>query len=251
MPYRLLESACIEGGRITVFAEPDPAIYCAAGIDFAYGLPTGDYDAAIILGSDGEQKAVAHGHWGESFADILWPILQWYKPFVVGERQVGLPTLRRLYDKGYSWMYFDRNYSAKSMAQRDALGHHSKKGDVIIPMLQNAIAPRNSAGEVQPPKIAVHDQQTYHELAAYQFVPRGAARSIENLTDADLAYSAPPGEHDDLVMALAFAWAGVQWLPQYNPPAPEFPNMSLGKLYGTPATHAAAAKTRQKDPFKI
>ena len=45
------------------------------------------------------------------------------------------------------------------------------------------------------------DETLLHELAAY---------TVERLPGGTYRYSAPPGQHDDTVIALALAWYGVR-----------------------------------------
>lgn len=210
--------------------EPPKDRFCVLGLDFAYGLEDGDYDAGVMLTGDGEQVLTVHGHWGTEFYGVLRPILDWYKPFVVGERQVGLPVLRKMYDEGYGWLYFDRNMASRGRVRRDCLGHHAAKGDLIIPGLRAAIGPRDDRGELRDSQLRIYDRHLHAELCKFQFLPKNSSISAEEARDAQLGWGAPPGEHDDLAMACAYAWAGVNWLPQFEPPKFQYEQGTLGAV---------------------
>lgn len=231
--YDLITSGPIPGGHITVFERPRRDTYYSMGLDFAYGLEGKDFDAGVIVDGQGRQVLAVDGHWGERFIDVLWPILRWYKPFVVGERQVGLPTLRRLWDGGYVWMYFHKDGANRYEPSRDTLGHHASKGDLIIPRLQSAIRQGD---------VTIRDEPLRHECALFQFSPRSSTRAMEDARDVDLRWGAPTGEHDDRLMALAYAVQGLAWLPEFPMAEMKFKPQTFGHEFGTPATMAKEAK---------
>jgi len=222
----------IQGGRITLYEDPDPEkVYCL-GLDFAYGLPDGDFDAGVMLDQYGDQVATVHGHWGPTaFTQVLWPLIEWFEPFVVGERQVGLPVLRELYDKG-AWTYFHRADDSRGRTQRDMLGHHASGTDLRIPTLRKMIGPRDGNGILQEPKIKVRDAEVIRELSRFQYNPRSSTVSMEEARDNQLAWGAPHGEHDDLVSALSYAVLGQIWLPRFEKPKAKFAPDSIGAKLG-------------------
>jgi len=222
----------IAGGRITLFRTPRVDKPCSLGLDFAYGIEGGDFDAGVMLDCDLKQVLTVHGHWGDGFADVLWPILEWYKPFVVGERQVGLPTLRKLYDRGYGWLYFNRDESKKGRPVRDTLGHHAHAADGMVDRLRSLIAPRQADGTLLAPKIEIYDETLHGELCKYGFQPRSANVPEEGARDSQYVLSAPTGEHDDLVKACCYAAAGVAWLPAWEKPKESLPVGSIGQMLG-------------------
>ena len=92
------------GLRVEIYEDPDPQhVYCL-GFDAAYGLEGRDCDAICVLDKDTNpvrQVAEVQGHLGEKLDRIVYALARLYNDaFVVGERQVGLPTLRRLHDAG-------------------------------------------------------------------------------------------------------------------------------------------------------
>jgi hypothetical protein len=229
--YRLNESASLPNGRLTIFRPPEAGVLYAIGLDFAYGLEGGDADAGIILDEYGEQCAVLHGRWGNTqFYDHLTPLLEWYEPFVVGERQVGLEVLRKLWDDG-RWMYFQRDEEHRSRPQRDKIGHHASHVDGVMMALRRALRVRNDREQPIEPAIIIHDAETLAELSAYQFLPRSGT-SLDGLHDHEVKMGAPSGMHDDLVKALGYAWMGLMELPKFEKPAPKLPVGSIGHALG-------------------
>jgi len=244
-----IPSGSIQGGRFTQFAPPQAGQSYAAGLDFSYGLADGDYDACVILDTEGTQVAQMVGRWGDSFYDVLSPVLRYYDPFIVGERQVGLPTLRRLYDAGGHWLYFHRDDARRGRPMRDALGHHASRGDLVLPHLRAAISPRDEMGGLLRPLITIRDAELYDQMCKFGwFLPKGA--DLSSVDDRDRKASAPPGEHDDLVMGLAYAWQAVQYLPQFERPKPVCKPGSFGQITGhddvfTPAAKSGSALSRR------
>jgi hypothetical protein len=231
MGYKFVPDGAVAGGRITIYREPQPDKPVSLGLDFALGLEDGDFDAGVALDCDGKQVFTAHGHWADGFTEILWPLLQWYQPFIVGERQVGLPILRDLYDRGYGWLYFNRDESRKGRPVRDMLGHARYAGDSIIPRARRLIAPRRSDGTLEAPKVEVYDAELHSQLCKFGFQPRSDAVPTDGSgRDSQYKMSAPAGEHDDLVLAFAYACAGVEWLPAFEKPKAKLPAGTIGHL---------------------
>jgi hypothetical protein len=248
--YEFIPGLEVAGGRIELWGGPPLDGHCAIGLDFALGLATGDYDAAQVLDHKGRQLAVAEGHWGEAFGEILLPMIQYFSKhhpaFVVGEAsQSGIAVLRELFDHQV-WLYFHRAEEMKGRPVRDRLGHVPQEMDVTVTRLRQAIAPRGPRYEKLPPLVTIYDERTLDQLTAFQFLPRTTTIELEQARDEQLKWGAPPGEHDDLVRALALAWCGLQWLPQFDPPAPRYAPGTFGDLLG----HGANAPVRKKKgPF--
>lgn len=220
------------GGRIEVFRQPDPQRTYCVGIDTAMGLAHGDFDAAVAFDDLGRQAFTAHGHWGEGFADVLGPLLDWYQPFIVGERaSTGLILLRKLYDQG-RWVYFERNENARGRPTRDLLGHAPTKVDISIVRFRDAIAPRDNVGNLMRSKVEVYDEELLSELFRFSFRPRSSQQSVEDARDDELVWGAPRGEHDDLVRAAAYGWIAWEWLPTIPKPKPKFAARSFGAVLG-------------------
>lgn len=228
----------VPGGRLTVFSEPSSDRRYTCGLDFAYGLrPTadgdkgGDDDAAVLLDDKGDQVATLVGKWGNAgFLSQLRPLLDWYKPLICGEQQVGLEVLRSLYRESY-WMYYDRDEAKRSRPVMDKLGHFKTRAKIPIMMLRKALGARDDKGLLLPPKIKVRDAQLHGQLCSYQFMASGGV-DIYDAGDDSLKMSAPPGEHDDLVNACAYAYLALCDMPFYQQPKPRFEPGSLGALLG-------------------
>jgi len=250
-----------EGGRITIYEPPGEDNYVIGG-DFGYGLHNRDWDAAVVLGQKSKrQVAEAHGRWGDvHFAWVLW-CLGWYynEALIVGERQVGLPTLRRLMDEwGYVHLYRDLDEEKFFPRKSDRLGHHKHHGDLVIPTLQWAIAPVEKdkqgrlTGRTYDPVFQFLSPELIHQIRVFEWKPKTDRVEFADTTASQLVCGAPSGEHDDLVMAAAYAAMGWIDLPKYIKQKPVFAAGTLGDKLG----HAAivdpqALKLAIRSPFSM
>lgn len=238
----------VEDGRgtVTLFERPDPEHSYVIGFDTAYGLVNGDLDYAVVLDRNtGKQVAEARGHWGdETWAKVLAGLhLMFNQAFIVGERQVGLITLRRLYDEmGVGFMYYDRDESQRSKRRSDLLGHHKRAGDVVIRYLRVAIA----TGE-----RTVRSRELHRQLTKFQFKSQRVSVDVADAGDEDLGMSAPEGDHDDGVMALMYAHLGLREVARFPEPKPRYAFGTYGHAFKTPAVleQERADKRRSNDPF--
>lgn len=222
----------LEEGRITIYEEPDEdeAGNYLIGSDFAAGLPGKDYDSAIVgrMTAEGPvvQVAEAHGHWGDVFfAEVLYALGVWFfEAFIVGERQFGLPALRRLYDEmGYTYLYHQRTEGSRARRMSDLLGHHRSAGDTIIANHRLAIA----RGDV-----LLKSADTIQEHQRYQFRPRRMTDTLDDVhRSADLVTGAPDGEHDDLVMAAAYLTHGSREIVHFPKPKPGYAPGTFGDVF--------------------
>jgi hypothetical protein len=179
------------------------------GFDSALGLSDGDFDYAVVLSRNtGRQVAEAQGRWGDvQWAEVL-EALYWYygEAFVLGERQVGLPTMRRLYDeKGVTYQYFDRDDSTPGRRHSDKLGHHRRKGDLVIPRLRRTLGGRDHRGQLLPCEVTIRSRELFRQVGKYQFRPRSSTKEMHEVHDEELSMGAPAGDHDDGVMGLVYA----------------------------------------------
>lgn len=230
-----------EGGRITIFEAPGDFTY-VLGADFAHGLSTGDFDAAVVLrrGEDNEvhQVAEAHGRWGTlQFTFVLYA-LGWYfnEALIVGEaNSMGLGVLQRLYSElGYVYQYFrEARPDSKASPRTDRLGFFKTAESKVIPRLQWAINPIDMAsGQRQSSKLHVRSPHLLEELRRYERRPRNKTADLLGTRDKDLVMAAEPGYHDDLVSACAAAVTGWFDLGRFEKPEPQFPTGSLGDVLG-------------------
>lgn len=222
--WRFIDDGPLKDGMITVWEYPDEAEpNYVLGFDAAYGLKSADFDYAVVIDrKTNRQVAEAQGHWGENFFEIVHALYRFYgSAFIVGERQVGLPTLRRLYRRGDAFMYFNRKDSSAGRPMQDCLGHHSHAGDLVIPDLRRAIGPRDDEGKLLTPRVWVRSAELHRQLKAYVFIGKTGAVDIAHAADSDLTYGAPPGDHDDGVRALSFAWRGIQEVAKFDQAKPK------------------------------
>lgn len=261
-PYLFTAGATVARGRITVFEPPKRVLlpqpdrttrlgdYLDAyviGHDSAYGLAEGDFDYAVVLSRNtGRQVAEAQGRWGDQQWAKTLAALYWYygEAFMLGERQVGLPTMRRLYDElGVTYQYFDRDDSTPGRRHSDKLGHHRRTGDLVIPRLQAAIAPRDLAGNRLPPTVQFVSPELLRQLRAYQWRPRREGVQLKDAHDEDLECGAPAGDHDDGVMA-AYAVMALGEVARFpEPPKPKYGPGAAGTLLD----HSSVFEPKEED----
>lgn len=238
----------VEGGRITIFEPPDPEQMdnYLIGADFAAGLEGKDFDAAIVglktPGGQCRQVAEAVGHWGDIFfAEVLYALgMLYFEAFIVGERQFGLPCLRRLYDEmDYTYLYHQRRESSIARRHSDLLGHHRGVGDTIIADHRLAIRRRDVM-------LLSTDAITQHKR--YQFKPRNKTDVIDDIErSSDLTTGAPSGEFDDLVMAGAYLTHGSKEVIHYKRPKRIYKPGSFGDVMGL--TETLHPKRKKQDPY--
>ncbi len=223
----------MDTGRITIYEPPifDEAANYIIGADFAYGLVGKDYDAAVVgrKTADGQlvQVAEAQGHWGDIFfAEILFMLgVLYFEAFIVGERQVGLPCLRRLYDEmGYGYLYHQRREETRARRFSDLLGHHRSAADTIIPNIRAGVKERS---------VVVRSETTHTELTRYQFMPKNKTDLMDDLPNSTkITTGAPTGENDDMVMALAYLYHGGREIIHYEKPKRPYKPGSFGDVMG-------------------
>lgn len=240
-------------GRVTIFEHPpaDRRARYVIGHDSAYGLAEGDFDYAVVLDrATGRQVAEAQGRWGDvGWVNVLAG-LYWYflGAFMVGERQVGLPVMRRLYDEmGIGYQYYNRDDASRARRKSDALGHFRRAGDLTIRNLRKAIGGRDGSGRLLPPEIIIRSAELHRQLTKYQFAPRRSTLAIEDAHDDDLRTGAPEGDHDDGVLAAGYAYMGLREVDKFPEAEPKFEEGTYGKVLGHDKVFGA--KKAKTDPF--
>lgn len=204
------------------------------GCDFAYGIAGRDWDAAWVLDrtsmgeGDGTVKAVCRvmGRLGERFERILYPLACWYGgAFIVGERQVGLPTLRRLWDVyGYRHLYYDRAEDRRNRKRRDTLGHHRSAGDPLMSRLKTMVRER---------RLDVRCAQTIEQMGRLVYVDRTTdANAGLKSSDEQLGMKLMGGGSPDLVMALMYAVHGLFEVDHFHETAPKVTAGSYADIFG-------------------
>ena len=238
----------IPRGRITVWEFPREDEVYVIGSDYAAGLVGKDYDTAFVgrKTADGPlvQVAEAEGWWGDVFfAEILFKLGTWYnEAFIVGERQFGLPALRRLYDEmGYAFIYHQRYEPARNRRHSDYLGHHKSAGDTVIPNHRLAIK-RGTTVLRSPDAIRQHKR--------FQYQPRSSTVMMEDVRDSsELKMGAPSGENDDLVLCAAYATHGAVEVDRFPKPKRAYRPGTFGDVLNLDEVFNPA-KT-PKDPYTI
>ncbi len=241
----------VEGGRITIFEQPvaDEADNYVIGADFAAGLEGKDYDAAVVglKTRDGQivQVAEALGHWGDIFfAEVLYALGVWYyEAFICGERQFGLPAMRRLYDEmGYTYQYHQRREETRVRRPSDLLGHHRGAGDTIISNARLAIRRHD---------MILRSADAITQYKHYQFKPKAKNSVIDDIeTSSGLTTGAPAGENDDLVMAGAYMLHAAREVVHFTKPKPMFKTGTFGELFDMERQLFKPQK-KAKDPYAI
>lgn len=223
--------------RFAVFKRPHPKHAYVVGADFAHGMTDGDFDAAQVFDRNTtpwEQVAVLHGRWGETrFHKLLYALLRLYNDaFLVGERQVGLATMRHLYDDYfYSYMYFEKDEGKGQKPITDRLGHATTANDITLTNLRRVIRdnPKN-------PQLFIYDGPTLLEIEKMQWQARGAKTQQMMLAgrtivpDHQLKASAPAKLHDDLVIASALALKGLECVGAFEDEKPAYAPGTFGHL---------------------
>ena len=240
----------VEGGRITIYHPPDPDQMdnYVIGADFAAGLVGKDYDAASVglKTADGQliQVAEAQGHWGDIFfAEVLYKLgVLYFEAFLCGERQFGLPCMRRLYDEmGYTYQYHQRKEDSTARRHSDTLGHHRGVGDMIIQNHQLAI----KKGDVK-----LNSTRAITEHKRYQYRARNKNDMIDDVErSSDLVTSAPTGENDDLVMGNAYMTHASREIIHYKRPKRDYAVGTFGDVMGLAETFNPTRK--KKDPYAM
>lgn len=235
-----LEGGDGDGNRIEVYEEPLDWRTYVLGFDSAYGIPGRDWDAAIILDQTAQaetgrarQVGELHGHWGPEFDIVLYAaLLFWNEAFCIGERQVGLFHLDRLWNKyGYRWMYYQRDPTKPGRpktqklgedAIREKVGHHSGAGDSMM---------RNLRLAVRDDSIDLRSRALMQQMGKLQYrAPEREQKTGEREPDTELKMKLIGGGSPDLVKACAFTWHACREIIHYDKPTPAYPEDSLGEL---------------------
>jgi hypothetical protein len=249
-----------QGGAITIYELPELGESYVMGADFGEGLENRDWDAAVVLAQRTKrQVAQARGRWGDvNFAYVLWA-LGWFfnEALLVGERQFGLPIMRRLYDEwGYVYQYMAAEDEKRaSVRKSDLLGHHRYYGDLVIPRLQWAIAPlatdanNRPTGQKHKHEIQFVDPVLLKELETYEWRPKGKNLDMADAGGRQMSMGAPSGLFDDCVMAAAYAVMGWIELPRFvAKKAPILPG-SMADVLGHKKVLEAKEQRKQRGPY--
>jgi len=200
------------------------------GADFAYGIEGRDFDAACVLDISARpfvQVCELHGHWGERFDRVLYAVLRAYgDAFLLGERQVGLPTLRRLYrEYEHRVMYYQRDEDKKSSPVTDRLGW---------PRVANDITTREFRRAVMDRQVIIRSRPTIDQMRrTVWYSQRERTAGADRSRDEQLQIKLNGGGSPDLVIAAMYAYYGAAFEQVHfpKPPEPYAPN-TLGAIFG-------------------
>jgi hypothetical protein len=221
-----------QGGRITIFEPPIEGEEYGIGADTGWGLATSDF-STISVGRRWKdpisgathvyQVAEAEGRWSSvPFTWVLWALGWFYNEALVAieRNNGGLEVCRQLYDqRGYIRQYFEQKDKSKDVKHTDLLGF-TKHDDRIITRVHHFIGPANDAGEQLTSRLHLRSIFAWRQMQQYQFRPRNETDELESVGDDELIMSAPPGQHDDLVIATAamlLACINIVAIPRRTP----------------------------------
>ena len=198
-------------GSLVVFVPPADGAEYVVGADVAEESSEGDFSCAQVLRHDTlEQVAIWHGHIApRRFALELADLGYFFNTaYMVCEfNGCGAVTCVSLQnDLVYPKMYwrepFDRMVGSVSV-ERPGFLTSSRTKKFVLDGLANSLW--DVAHDDGHHGLRLHDEETVRELLAYEhnYTRYGAS-----------AYGAPPGKHDDRVMALALAVEGCR---QFQP----------------------------------
>lgn len=175
-----------EKGYIEVWEDPIPGKYYAIGADVAEGLSDGDYSCAIVGDSNFETVAMWHGHIDpDLYGDELYKLAKYYNDAYLGveNNNHGLTTLKKLQDREYWNIYFQKTYDRVSDQITSKMGWNtnSRTKPLMIDKL---------AEFIREMYLGIYSDLIISECLTYVINDNGT-------TDAQ------EGCHDDTVMALA------------------------------------------------
>lgn len=205
------------GGKIVIYQRPRPNIDYGMGGDWAYGIAGRDRDAFCVFGKfpsgDGYrivQVAQAWGWWGERVHRVVYAMLRYYNDaLLVGERQVGLPTLRKLVDEyGYRRVYFDRQLHRKGKPRTDVLGIHRSRNDVTLTNFRVAVAER---------KVVINSVELAEEMDRLQWASKTEETYDKRTPDEGLVLKVQSGGSPDLVMSACYGLHAARCLHLFSP----------------------------------
>lgn len=196
-------------GELYIYEHPKKDERYVIGADVGYGVEKGDESAFHVLNERGDQVAVFHCVISpEDFAYPLIATAHYYnKAFINPEANApGVALIVRIKDRRYFRMYQRESFSSAKHTISTDFGFHTnaRTKPIVISLLREA---------VKDGTILLRHPETIRQLMVYAY-------------DKDGKLSAPSGDHDDLVIALALA---IKILPDEK----ELINTSRGTRYGT------------------
>ncbi len=215
-------------GYVAIWEGVIPGHEYVIGADFALGLESGDFDAAVVLDATAEQArqvGMIYGHWGETFDKVLYAAIRlWNDAYLMPERQFGLAMIRSILENyGHSWIYHERNYVSRGKPVRDALGwpkHGNRARDPLLTKLRQSVAQKG---------ICWRSRTIVEQMGNLKFVgPKNT--EVNNLTDVKLDIELTSGGSPDLVMASMYACQGLIEMGYQVKPTPKYEAGTLGDI---------------------
>lgn len=162
-------------------------------------------------------------HAGERFDRILYAICRYYfDAFLCGERQVGMPILRRMYDEyEYRFLYFNRDEVRANRQISHALGHHRSGDDVPFRNFRLGVANR---------ELVIRSKTTLEQMRRLAW--RAKNEEDERKEDRQLKASLEGGGSPDCVMCNVYAFHAINEIVHFDPPKPGYAPNTYGALFG-------------------
>lgn len=233
----------IPGVRVSIFEEPKPGKQYCIGGDFALGIQGRDKDAFCVLDNTQARKvqvAEVEATLGEVADKMLFGLAMFYNgAFILGERQFGLPSLRRLLkDFGYGWLFYERDETKRTRPVSDKLGYWKAGNWTSDPALR-ALRVAIRQGDIE-----IRSRPLLDQLAKLQFKARTSI-DPEHAHDADMQVKLSGGGSPDLVMALAYAYHACHEVDFFPQVAPRYAHGTAGDILD----HAGVFEQKEPNPY--
>lgn len=215
-------------GFITVYEEPRADGLYVIGGDFAYGLQEGDRDAFVVFDREADpvrEVGIAVGKFGEKADRILYAMHRyWSRAFICAERQVGMFSLRRLWDEyGVRDIYRPRREEKPGRRVIDSLGHPRTANDMLLWKLRAAVREK---------KIELRSEIIVDEMGRVIWSDKTYDSTGERSRDEDLRVKLVGGGSPDLTMATAYAWLGCEEVHRFERGPQLYAKGTLGDILG-------------------
>jgi hypothetical protein len=234
----------VPGVRCSIYERPKPGRQYVIGADFALGIRGRDKDAFCVLDNTDARKvqvAEVEATLGELADKMLYGLAMFYGgAFIVGERQFGLPSLRRLLkDFGYGWLYYERDEAKRTRPVSDKLGYWKAgnwTSDPALRSLRVAIRQRD---------IEIRSKPLLDQLGKLQFRSKTTINP-EHAHDADMQVKLSGGGSPDLVMGLAYAYHGCHEVDNFPVVKPRYAAGTAGDILG----HGSIFEEAEPSPYR-
>lgn len=241
----------IPGVSVTVYELPRPGRIYSLGCDFALGQQGRDLDTGCVMDATDEpavQVAEYAGTLGEYADKLAYATACFYNgAFITGERQFGLPSLRRLLREfGYGWLYYERDEKKKNRPLSDKLGYFKAGNWTTDPLLRNfRMAVRSGAVQLRSPDL-------FDEMRRLQYKPKTSIKDPEDALDVDLTVKLSGGGSPDRVMAAAYSYLGCKELVNFPRVIPKYAPGTFGDILGLDIVLSdAAPRYKEGTPARL